>query len=607
MKRQTLFWSLIILVTLFLHFTPLATTHAYFTDSVSMDGSIKLQTGTLGVSVASEPEINLSNETNSDLAINVKNIGSLNGKITVRSIEGIANGAQLENLTEYLEIIQQDSNDYFIDSQKGMELNFKLIKKEKFKEIKEMKLIFLIRISQRNLESDEIGFRDDQTLEVKIINNSDNSSEDGSGDNTGDNNGSGSDNGNDNDQDTDLPEKEWPTEESFGNKEHYLEDNLYYSVVDNQLTTISTGRLYMKDASNRTDEAISERINYLKSNKFSLGQNLQVVEAMYVPDKGFIVEIGVKEAQEVQEAKFNWLELHSNWSEYFKNVDINKFGLPVLLDSDFLAIKSQKNKDAIIYASQLGTVVTMATPNDNNNLWGKRAVLPLKEKILRNYEISFGGTNPEYFAFEFVSDSQFRITQNGNESGKKAELIFKNAAGKIVYQRKVESVNTYSKSDISELINVFDIATKNLNLTKVAEEYKGQVSLFVKLPEHYLANYTLIHSQLGEGFKIVNTSYSDDTTQMKIDLEYQSATTPEHKQVRFQFYDALTHHYSDEFISYSENNTTVIEKLETIVNDSILTSEDLLSIESNQVSTSETDSITTDLVNLPTDSTTEEP
>ena len=129
MRRQTIIGSLIILVALFLSSTSLKTTYAYFTDSVSIDGSIKLQTGTLGISAASESEINLSNETSSDLAINVKNLGSLNGKITVRSIEGIANGVQLKNLAEYLEIIQQESNDHFIDSQKGMELNFKLIKK----------------------------------------------------------------------------------------------------------------------------------------------------------------------------------------------------------------------------------------------------------------------------------------------------------------------------------------------------------------------------------------------------------------------------------------------------------------------------------------------
>lgn len=553
MKRQALLLSLIILVTLFLHFTPLATTHASFTDSVSIDGSIKLQTGTLGISAASEPEINLSNETNSDLAIKVNNTGSLNGKITVRSIEGIVNGAQLENLAEYLEIIQESSNDNFIDSQKGMELNFKLIKKEKFKEINEMKLIFLIRISQRNLESDDIGFRDEQTLEVKIINNSDDSSGNGSGGDTGDNNGGGSDNGNDNN----LPEKDWPSDTDFNHKEYYLKENLYYSEVEGKLTTISPGILYLKVEKDLKQEEINKRIDYLKSNDFlheESNKKLTILEVKYVVNKGFILTIGTNEKYS---ATTSWLGFGSKWSSYFGYIGINEFGLPFLQSSDLLAVKSQLGKSPLIYTSKSGTNLIMKTPKWNNNLWGETVELPLKEKIAKNFEISFKGEDAEYFTFEFVSDTQFRITQKGDEAGKKAVLTFKDKTGKTIYQKKVESVAHYEKSGIEGLNNAFDIVTEKLILTKENDCYQGTTFIYIHLPLDYLSNNMIANINIaGEGYTVGSMAYSEDAQQMRIEVHYSSKTNPWYKEIQFYFYN----YYSKEVkIVYNQENVVIKE------------------------------------------------
>lgn len=543
MKRQSLLLSLIILVTLFLHFTPLATTHAYFTDSVSIDGSIKLQTGTLGISAASEPEINLSNETNSDLAIKVKNTGSLNGKITVRSIEGIVDGAQLENLAEYLEIIQQDSNDHFIDSQKGMELNFKLIKKEKFKEIEEMKLIFLIRISQRNLESDDIGFRDEQTIEVKIINNSDNSGGNGSGGDTGDNNGGGSDNGNDNN----LPEKDWPSDTDFGNEGYYLKEKLYYSGVDGKLTTISPGILYLKVEQDLTQEEINERINYLKSADFlsNNSKNLKVTTVNYIQNKGFVLKIQAIGDYEPSE---NWLLFKIDWSRYFNSITIYNFGVSMLLNSDLIPIR--KNKELKIYASKSGTNITMGTTNSNGK-WGDFLPISFRETIANNFDVSFIGDDAEYFTFEFVSDTQFRIIQKGNEAGKNAVLTFKDKTGKTIYQKKVESVAHYEKSRIEGLNNAFDIVTEKLILTKENDWYQGTTFIYINLPSDYLSNDMIANIIIDrESYTVGSMAYSEDAQQMRIEVHYSSKTKPWNKQIQFYFYN-----YSSEVkIEYNQEN-----------------------------------------------------
>lgn len=254
MKRYQAYVSLLLLVTLFFLIYPFQTTYAYFTDHTSVNGNISLKTGTLSLADIAASSLTFKTETKLPVTTVVKNTGSLDGKLTVKEISAIQDGKSV-NYKEYFDVnVTFDDSNITASSIRNMTVI--VTKKKDWAKEKLIELAIPVRISQRNVVGDQLGFIDQKIYRISLTNNS-----------------------------VEMPE--WPKFEDNG----YIAQPLYHSVVDGKLTTVVPGIVYLKSAKPVNDPKA------LFENSISIQRNGQstikpvVSKVDYIDKKGYRLEL----------------------------------------------------------------------------------------------------------------------------------------------------------------------------------------------------------------------------------------------------------------------------------------------------------------------------
>ncbi|MGI6155663.1 MAG: hypothetical protein ACOYEB_06920 [Enterococcus lemanii] len=415
MKRQSLLLSLIILVTLFLHFTPLATTYAYFTDSVSIDGSIKLKTGVLSLSSIDTQEIILDSSAEKNISVSLLNTGTLLGKLTIKDISIQMNNQDVSN--KYFTVKDIKLINEFIEPGKQSELKFKVKKIFDWDEQTPIILSIKIRLSQANLESDDKGFIDEKNFYLTIKNTN---------------------------QDI-FPENNY-----FGDKQYYIKENLFYSVVDNKLTTIIPGEVYLKYKEGiQIDKVEQEEMKkHLLEKTTSKDKNNYIFdEISYIDKKGFKMILRLKSNIDRASNLYGWLRLNIDYyrhqgdnSERLPYIGEEEFGLPLLVSSDV----NQNNSPQIgfpIIIDQNNSINSFFTFKYQANPGSERKLINLEKYILKNkLSLELVGDKSSDLIFSWHEKySSFSLKQVTSSSIEGIKINLVNNEGLVLFSRDIQT------------------------------------------------------------------------------------------------------------------------------------------------------------------------
>lgn len=415
MKRQSIFLSLIILVTLFLLSNSLITTDAYFTDSVSVDGSIKLKTGILSLSPIDIQEVVLDSEEEKNISVPLLNTGTLLGKLTIKDISIQMNNQEISN--KYLTITDIELTKKSIEPKEQSELRFKIKKKSDWNEQNPIILSIKIRLSQASLENDVNAFVDEKNfyLTIKNIN-----------------------------QDT-FPENNY-----FRDKQYYIKENLFYSVVDNKLTTIIPGEVYLKYKEGiQIDKVEQEEMkkHLIEQTTSKYKTNYIFDDISYVDKKGFKMILRLKSDIDWAYNRYGWLRLNIGYywhqgsnSERLPYIGEEEFGLPLLVNSDFNQY----------YSPQIGFPIVVDR-NDSPNVFftlksqadpkSERKSINLEKYLLTNkLRIELTGEKSADLIFNWHEKySSFSLKQSTDSSIVDAKINLINSEGFIVFSRNIKT------------------------------------------------------------------------------------------------------------------------------------------------------------------------
>ena len=295
MKGYRGYVSLILLVTLFFIVYPLQTTYAYFTDQTAINGNLKLTTGTLSLADIATNSQTFHTETEHTLVTSIQNTGSLDGKLTIAGITAKQNNRSIE-YKDYLGVVTNFSSSS-INSNVKQTLSVQLTKHTDWIKDQPIELAISVRISQANLAQDDHGFSDEKIYNITIIN--------------------------------DQPKDEnvdWPDFEG----ENYIEQKLYHSVVNGQLTTVVPGIVYLS-----SDKPDSEVLRKSFINAFGTGNYIyHVSDIQYIEGKGYRLELSHTKETKWKLEDPRSLELNLKWSQNFNNWNGGAFSHPFILDSE---------------------------------------------------------------------------------------------------------------------------------------------------------------------------------------------------------------------------------------------------------------------------------
>lgn len=394
MKRSGTIWSLFILVTFFLWIQPWQTTYAYFTDSVSVDGNLKLKLGTL--SLAEIPSQNVTikqGTTTAELSPVIKNTGSLDGQLTIKEVNAKMGGTPI-NVEDYLKVITTSLPlKVSAGEQKPLVLQFEKIKD--WPEATPITLSINLRISQENLVEENQGFIDEKILEIIVKN-----------------------------------EQPWPVFEG----DTYIKKNTYYSVVNENYTSVIPGELYLKEESLNADQVA----NVLKNLKVTSEETATYhFDVEYIQGKGFhftnIKIIGQKEKEPNNSMNLKIVYPLGQWQS--RNITIDAFAQPFILSSDIVNDTVKVPTEIILEKENQSKNLTFYTYNNQSGEDTK--VLNEEEKayIKENLAISLSDNN--YFTVKYTEDySGLIVTRADNRNNQRSTIMLKRGS-EIVFSREV--------------------------------------------------------------------------------------------------------------------------------------------------------------------------
>ncbi|MHC5269379.1 hypothetical protein ACYSNO_09385 [Enterococcus sp. LJL98] len=422
MKRKVLFLPLVILVALFLSSAWMHGTSAYFIDQKTIDGQIKLQMGTLtlGECQPSKSEVILGDKEE-EIELVIQNTGTLIGKVQPL-IKAEPSGEQLR--IDYT--LDKESQQLAGGASTTLRLKFN---QQDWDEAGEKLVTVRVQLKQANLKADRGGFSDEKTVQILVKREK-------------------------------KPTTSWPSEDQFENQ-MFIERNLYYSVVNQQLTTVVPGVVFLEYRKGETltereleavkkhlTNKITTKIPTAKPNSQGETESYLVKELVYVEKQGFKLVLELKPGIKREWQDYSWLRINIAWfhEEYLPYRGEEQFGLPVLIDTDI----NQDGRPQVGAPIELkGTepltlkLYTLAKQQDPLS-----ARLPLNlaayfekniEAVMETSAVSFEwGTAYESFTLTAAESSTKRI---------RLDLV---KGGQVVFSReiKIEGLPAEAKTDL---------------------------------------------------------------------------------------------------------------------------------------------------------------
>ena len=409
MKRYQAYVSLLLLVTLFFLVYPFQTTYAYFTDQTTVNGNLKLTTGTLSLADITASSLTFNAEKELPVTTIVKNTGSLDGKLTVKEISAIQAGKAVY-YTDYFDLdIAFDNSDISPLSSQNMTVT--VTKKKDWEKEQPIELSIAVRISQTNVTGDQSGFTDQKIYRITLTNNS-------------------------------VATPEWPEFE----KEGLVAQPLYHSVVDGKLTTVVPGIVYLK-----SDVQLAKPKEFFETHIKISGRQPIISKIDYIPDRGYRLEIthSRDESHNLTDTTAMRLQFVGDYDQIKYAWGENAFSRAFIMDSElrgndpFYTLVSETIEVNLLSSSPINRGYTSF-----NNEGGKKILTEQAKDYIKN-QLSIRTTSDSHLKATFIttpiekvySGIQLSIGNAGIQAykGEKFQLVNK-TTGKVVFERKVEHV-----------------------------------------------------------------------------------------------------------------------------------------------------------------------
>lgn len=451
MKRQSLLLSLIILVTLFLHVMPLAATYAYFTDSVRVSGAIKLKTGTVALAPFEAQSITVK-EANQVKTITtaIRNTGTLAAKITLKELVIQENNQVINHVSDYFELTTNIPTEK-LGPGETTTFTVKLTKKAQWLNTTPVTVAFKLRLSQVGLSDDDRGFIDEQTFLLTINNESE----------------------------VVPPIVDWPEDKYFTGS-FYVKQNAYYSVVDNQLTTVIPGEIYVK-AGNLTPSQIAEAKENIQLLR---GQSENYTfKISYIGNKGFkLSEISLTGRSSTNDSLSTTFSGTNSMNINFKDGgklaiwdhSIDAFAQPFLLSVDKKDAQSALIQPSI-EVPKMGTILELQFLIHNNQAVVRWSSLTSDERTYLKTNISLTLTATQHYQANFKADySGLNIWRGSGTANHYANLELKRN-NQVVFRRSLAPVK-------ETFANVFSLDPATLDSSTINVTVEPEKSSTISIP-----------------------------------------------------------------------------------------------------------------------------
>lgn len=403
MKRYRVYVSLLLLVTLFFLVYPFQTTYAYFTDQTTVNGNLKLTTGTLSLADIAASSLTFKTETKLSVTTIVKNTGSLDGKLAVKEISAIQAGKSVDYKDYFGLNITFDDSNITASSTKNMTVN--VTKNKDWDKEQPIELSIPVRISQTNITEDESGFIDQKIYRITVTNNS-------------------------------VTTPEWPEFKENG----YIAQPLYRSVVDGKLTTVIPGVVYLKYTGQYIDE-FKEEVK-----KQANGMNYAISELTHIANQGFKIVLTHREGTlgQIEDKHFSVIQFHISGVSNRINFHWGTppFSFPLILSKDFKQIGHGNDPEIkdnfIINEREEIPFVPFTSWEPESEIRNKRLSEAEKEYFKKNIKLE--ATNPDKLNVHYTKDYSAMVLE-AKTTGDLGYIEFRdNNTKKVVFRRKVKNV-----------------------------------------------------------------------------------------------------------------------------------------------------------------------
>lgn len=405
MKRYQVYVSLLLLVTLFFLVYPFQTTYAYFTDQTTVNGNLSLKTGTLVLAEMNGSEGVFEKNIQLEVATKIKNMGTLDGKLTIGTIVAKQNNQILENYQEFFGITTNLENPTRLTADDSRDLTVTFNKNKDWDKAKPIILEIPIRISQTNVVGDQSGFIDQKIYRITLTNNS-------------------------------VTTPEWPEFKENG----YIAQPLYRSVVDGKLTTVMPGVVYLKYTGKYIDE-FKEEVK-----KQANGMNYTISELTHIANQGFKIVLTHREGTlgQIEDKHFSIIQFHISGVSNRINFHWGTppFSFPLILSKDFKQIGHGDDPEIkdnfIINEREEIPFVPFTSWEPASEIRNKRLSEVEKEYFKKNIKLE--ATNPDKLNVHYTKDYSAMVLE-AKTSGDLGYIELRdNNTKKVVFRRKVKNL-----------------------------------------------------------------------------------------------------------------------------------------------------------------------
>ena len=514
---------------LFFFFTPVDSMAA-FVNNRSIDTSIKLRAGYLSLDVMAQQDV-LSfsdKDKTQDVRLNVKNTGTLEGKVTfaIQMITLDGQNLTVDQAKEYIELADL-GNIEKIKAGESQTATLTLRRKKPWSDKTPIKITIQTTISQGNLVNDTTGFIDKKETTIQLT------SKDTKGD--------------------------WIDEGRFNQYGYAIGQQMYYSVVNDQLTTVVPGIVYIKYKSGQTiSKSENQEISDLIKNAIKpvQGMSYKIDSILYVENQGFKIQLSL----ESKSAQMNFVVNGIQFQYINSNLvyaHISDFCKPLILDADIN--RSNRFTNQVLYSSMLGTNYHLFSNKETNTFNSGLTAADILDYLQVHYDIGFAGTDAHEFRVSFPENNVLNIKQLDTSGGKKANLVMREkGTQKVVFSREVYSVTQtdLSSIDLSDLTSDFQTKVDDSKVEKRGNAFYITTDFYMKIPTNFLGYYYLqpFNQPLMKNFTL---SYSIEMDYLNISFEYSYPSEPDTIEQMIVF---LGYHFGSGFTT-SEQNYTLYKRL----------------------------------------------
>lgn len=497
MRRQFHLSAVILAAFFFILCTFPKEVQAVFMDEKTFSADLSLQLGTLSMTLENQSTMSQSfahigeNQVHN---VKVKNTGTLDGKLTY-SIVSAKLGDQVLSEAQIAQYLAIDSPTQKESIKSGEErtLQFSIKQMKQWDSTKPLIVEVKVTISQANTDSDTMGFLDSDNVQFSFKSASEA-----------------------------VPISSWPENLTFNQAGYAVGQQLYYSNVNNQMTTVVPGIIYyqFKTGSKLTQNEQLEEISNIKTKISTLeGNNYIVDKIAYIENKGFEIQLRVQSSMGDMAFQVKGIQFNQFGSE------IKDFGKPLIIESD---VQYNKFVDHSLRSSLVGTKYQMFSITKSNTFDSGLSDANIEKYLHDNYTIEFSGEDKEEFNVTFPTSSTFSIKQLHDQAGKSANLIFKDKkTNQIVFSKKVESIeqDDFSTIDLSNLSSDFQYKVIVSKENYQNNLFKYTVDLYVKIPENFLSHYYL-QPFSNSSMSRFSISYSKKMDYVKFSFDYSYTNQP---------------------------------------------------------------------------------